>query len=203
MQWLKTFEEIHMIKATINDKPLILDILTLSFEHNRSVNYIIPQDRRRMERIRNLMEYSFEMCYRFGRVYLSENRKAVALILFPDKVKTTVSTVLLDARLIGSALGLSHLKKAMAREKKIKALQPAGPLYYLWFIGVHPSEQGKGLGRTLLHNIIEDAAKEERLLCLETSTPGNVPWYNKSGFDVYNQLDLGYTIYFLKRDPAF
>lgn len=191
-----------MIKATKNDKPLILDLLTRSFDSNRSVNYIIPQDSRRTERIKSLMDYSFEVCNRFGRVYLSENRKAVALVLFPDRVKTTPFTLFLDVKLAATAIGPSHLKKAMARERKIKALQPVGLLYYLWFIGVHPSVQGKGLGRTLLHSIIEDAGKEERLLCLETSTPENVPWYGKSGFEVYNQLDLGYTIYFLKRDPA-
>lgn len=188
-----------MIQATKNDKPLILDILNQSFDSNRSVNYIIPQDSKRTERIRNLMDYSFEVCYRFGRVYLSENREAVALILFPDRVKTSAATLFLDVKLVVTAIGLSHLTKALAREKRIKTLQPGGTLYYLWFIGVAPSAQGKGIGRTFLEEIIKDAGKQTRLLCLETSTPENVPWYTKAGFTLYNQLDLGYTIYFLKR----
>ena len=191
-----------MIQATRNDKPHIVQILTLAFDNNRSVNYIIPQDNRRQERIKNLMDYSFETCYRFGRVYLSDDREAVALILYPEKVKTTPGTIFLDAQLILRAIGLSHLKKAMTREKKIKALQPGGSLYYLWFIGVNPSKQGKGVGRIMLNELVADAEREKRLLCLETSTPENVPWYIKSGFTVYNQLDIGYLIYFLKREEA-
>ncbi len=39
-----------------------------------------------------------------------------------------------------------------------------------------------------------------RPIYLATSTMKNLPWYKKSGFEVYNELDLGYNLFFLKRE---
>src|SRR5687767_9350804 len=124
-----------MIKANYIDKVRIVNILTSSFDDNKSVNYIIRQDKKRVERIKNLMDYSFDMCYFFGDVFLSDDKKGCALILLPDKKKTNVRSILLDIKLIISCIGLSNIKKAMDREAKIKKLQPKGLMYYLWFIG--------------------------------------------------------------------
>lgn len=60
-----------MQKATAGDKALIVDILTKAFDNNKSVNYIVKQDERRIERIRELSNYSFEMCLRFGEIFIS------------------------------------------------------------------------------------------------------------------------------------
>jgi ribosomal protein S18 acetylase RimI-like enzyme len=188
-----------MIEATNSDKNTVVDILAQSFKDNKSVNYIVKQDVLRMQHIRQLMDYSFDVCKSFGRVVLSEDKKACALIVYPDKKRTTVKSIVLDLKLITKCIGISGLRKAMSRESKIKKLQPKERLYYLWFIGVHPVEQHKGVGSFLLNEIIEDAKAQNRLLCLETSTQKNIPWYEKFGFKIYNELDFGYKLFFLKR----
>ena len=189
-----------MIRADYKDKEFIVDILTSSFADNKSVNYIIKQDSKRMERIRNLMDYSFEVCYMFGDVFLSDNRKGCALIVIPEKKKSTLKSILLDVKLILKSTGLSNVKRAMDREGKIKKLQPQEPTYYLWFIGVDPKEQNKGTGSTLLREVIKQGELKNRPVTLETSTLKNIPWYEKFGFKVYNELDLGYRLYFLKKE---
>ena len=88
-----------MIKANQGDKQLIVDILTKSFQSNQSVNYIAKQDSKRTERISSLMDYSFEVCHSFGDVFLSDDKKACALVLYPDKKKTTFKSILLDVKL--------------------------------------------------------------------------------------------------------
>lgn len=191
-----------MIKASYSDKSLVLDILTKSFDTNKSVNYIVKQDKKRVQRVRALMDYSFEVCYLFGEVFLSNNKKACALILYPDKKKTSLKSILLDIKLILSCVGLSNVKKALTRESKIKKIQPKEPMYYIWFIGVDPSYQNSGIGTELLNEVIEDSSRKKRPIYLETSTTKNLPWYKKFGFDVYNELDLNYKLFFLKRDAA-
>src|SRR5665647_442408 len=109
-----------MITADYKDKNLVVDILAKSFKDNKSVNYIIKQDKKRNQRIRKLMEYSFEMCYLFGEVFLSENKKGCVLIMLPDKKKTTLKTIVLDANLVLSSIGLLNIKKTLNRESKIK-----------------------------------------------------------------------------------
>ena len=146
------------------------------------------------------MDYSFEVCYMFGDVFLSDDRKACALILYPDKKKTTFKSVLLDIKLIFSFIGVENIKKALARESKIKQLQPKELMYYLWFIGVDSECQNKGIGSILLNEIIRDSKHKQRPIYLETSTLKNIPWYEKFGFTVYNKLDFGYELFCMRKE---
>jgi GNAT superfamily N-acetyltransferase len=189
-----------MKKAEYDEKELIVGILTRSFEGNQSVNYIIKQDNNRLKRINALMSYSFEICYLFGDVFLSEDKTACALILYPDRKRTTVKSILLDLELITKCIGITNLGKAMKRENQIKKIQPKELMCYLWFIGVDAKCQGLGNGTQMMLDIIAESKRLQRPIYLETSTLRNLPWYKKFGFEIYNELDLSYKLYFLKRE---
>ena len=189
-----------MTKAAYSNKNLVVGILSKSFDDNQSVNYIAKQDSKRTERIRALMDYSFEVCYAFGEVFLSDDKNACALVLFPDQKRTSLKSILLDAKLIFSCVGIGNIQKALSRESKIKNLQPKELMYYLWFIGVDPKYQNSGAGTKLLNDLIKDSSLQKRPIYLETSTLKNIPWYKKFGFSTYNELDLGYKLFFLKRE---
>jgi ribosomal protein S18 acetylase RimI-like enzyme len=187
-----------MMKASYADKDLVSDLLTRAFDKNKSVNYLIRQNHNRLLRIRELMTYSFEQCMRFGEVYLSDDRKACALILYPHEKTGSVKSLMLDLKLAFQTISLGSLKKAWKREKQIKAVHPAGDKMYLWFIGVEPAEQHMGLGSQLLKEVLSLAKERGLPVYLETSTVQNLPWYKKHGFIVYHQLDLSYKLHFLK-----
>jgi ribosomal protein S18 acetylase RimI-like enzyme len=189
-----------MLRAEYKDKPLVVNILAKSFDDNRSVNYIIPQDSTRQRRVVKLMEYSFDYCSLFGEVYLSEEKKACALLVLPDKKKATFKSIMLDVKLALSCVGLFNLKKTLAREAKIKNVHPKSLMYYLWFIGVQPGDQHKGLGSSLLKELIARGDQLNRPMYLETSTLINIPWYKKFGFQIYEELDIGYKLFCLKRE---
>ena len=191
-----------MKKAEYTDKALIVDILTKSFETNQSVNYIVKQDEKRLERIKALMEYSFEVCYLFGDVFISDYNYACALVLYPDKKRTTLKSILLDIKLILSCVGINNIQKTLAREALIKKIQPKESMYYLWFIGVDPDYQGGKIGSALLEELIADSRLKERPIYLETSTLKNLPWYEKFGFKIYHEAELSYKLFFLKRELA-
>lgn len=188
-----------MIKADRNLKTLVIEILTNSFQNNQSVNYIVKQDEKRHERIKALMDYSFEICFMHGAVYLSDDKKACALVLYPDKKTFSIKATVLDIKLVFKAIGISRAGKAMSRESAIKSNYPKVPIYYLWFLGVLTSDQGKGIGSKLLAEIIKDSQVQERPIYLETSTTKNIPWYQKFRFSIYNELDFGYKLFMLRR----
>jgi ribosomal protein S18 acetylase RimI-like enzyme len=131
---------------------------------------------------------------------LSEDKKACALLVFPDKKKTSFKSIVSDIKLAMGCIGASNIKKALDREAKIKKQHPKEVMYYLWFIGVDPEYQNKGIGSALLNDVITESIALQRPLYLETSTPKNIPWYKKLGFAVYQELDLGYNLFFLKRE---
>lgn len=187
-----------MTKALYSDKKAVVSILTASFADNKSVNYIIKQDKKRKHRISKLMEYSFDYCFWFGEVLLSDDNKACALIIFPDMKKTTIKSIVADIKLIAGCTGLANVIKAMNREATIKKVHPAQPFAYLWFIGVSPSEQNNGAGTVLLEQILAKSKAEGRPVILETSTERNLPWYRKHGFTIYKELDFGYKLFCMK-----
>lgn len=185
-----------MITATSSDKNRVVEILTASFDTNKSVNYIVKQGNERMARIRKLMEYSFDVCLLSGVVYLSEDRNACVLTLLPDKKKTGLQTIWWDIRLICQVTGLSGIRKTLRREARIKKMYPAIKMNYLWFIGVTPAEQHRGAGSRLLKEVINSSG---RPVYLETSMPENVNWYQRHGFEVYATLAFEYGELFMLR----
>ena len=189
-----------MIQASYSDKELIINILTKAFDANQSVNYIVQQDALRIKRIQDLMDYSFDMCYHFGEVFLSDNREGCALIIFPDRKKTSIRSVLLDINLIVNSIGIRNLTKAMAREKALKTLHPDNPaFYYLWYVAVDPNTQHRGTGTQLMQELMERATLLNRTIYLETSTVTNIPWYEKLGFSTYNTLYFGYDLFCMRK----
>jgi ribosomal protein S18 acetylase RimI-like enzyme len=189
-----------MIKATYSDKELALDILCKSLDSNKSVNYVVKQDENRQKRIRNLMEYSYEICSMFGQIYLSDDKKACALTLLPDKKRTSLKSIFLDAKMAISCVGIDGVSKVLDRDSKIKKSYPNNQILYLWFIEVNPGEQKKGIGSNLLKDIIRESNLSKRPIYLETSMPENIPFYNKLGFNIYKELDFGHTLFLIKRE---
>jgi len=87
----------------------------------------------------------------------------------------------------------------MQREAVIKKLYPKTPFCYLWFIGTSPDVQRKGIGSTLLKTLLDQCDQQDLPVYLETSVERNLPWYKKWGFTVYEELDLSYKLYCMKR----
>jgi predicted N-acetyltransferase YhbS len=190
------------MRQTADEKAIVIKLLSQAFETNQSVNYIVKQDNKKQSRIRALMDYSFEICSMFGEVIVSEDKKACALILYPQQKRTTLKSIWLDLKLIFSAIGFWNINKALTRESLINKLKPKKEMVYLWFIGVAPDQQHKGLGSKMLEEILDNSKRKNLPIFLETSTLTNLPWYERFGFEIYNQLDLGYKLFFLKNERA-
>lgn len=187
-----------MLIAAPNDKAVVVNILTQSFDDNKSFNTVLKQDHKKQHKLRKIFEYQFDLCYKYGRVYLSDDKKACALILFPDIQKKTFADILSEIRLL-LTLGIRVIKKSISRKAKIKEAHPSTNIYYLLFMGVYPDQQGKGLGSKLLKSIIEESEQLDRPICLETYLDKNIALYQKFGFSIYDELDFGFPVYCMKR----
>jgi ribosomal protein S18 acetylase RimI-like enzyme len=171
----------------------MIEILTAAFQNNKSVNFIVKQDKKREKRLRLLIEYSIFHGKSFGELRLNEDKTACAIIVDSEKKKTTIRSIIWDLRLIFGCVGITNVSKILRREKAIKSLLPKEPFLHLWYIGVDPSIQGKGLGSKLLEEIKQLAHSQNKVLQLETSTPINFPFYQKHGFSELARItDFGY-----------
>jgi ribosomal protein S18 acetylase RimI-like enzyme len=184
-----------MIKATVKDKELVINMLSRAFENNKSVNYIAGNSCKQIER---LMRYAFEKCFLFGGVLLNEDKSACLLYIDSTRKQVSLPSVFLDLKLVLAVIGLWSIKKVISREKTISQYYPSDPYLYIWFIGVEPTKQGKGHGSHLLYDFITLSKYQGKPVYLETSTVRNVSWYKRLGFEVYAAVELSYKLYFLR-----
>lgn len=192
-----------MRKATPSDKSHIVNLLAKSFDDNKSVNYVAKQDRHRVARIKRLMGYSFDRCYTFGEVWMSDDQQACALIEFPEQKHSSLRTQWWDLKLALTVIGLNRVGAVLKRDAMIKANHPPAPIAYLWFLGVSKTVQGKGVGSALMREVIAKCDRDNRPIYLETSMLRNLPFYKKLGFEIFQTLELTYTLYQLRRENSF
>jgi len=189
-----------MRTAAYNDKKLIIDILCASFDSNISVNAIIPQDSRRVSRIRALMDYAFEQCYASGKIFINHSHDGCALVLHSWQEVTNLRSLWQSMLCVLRGPGISMLPFMLKRQKKIKEKYPYNDYVYLWFIGVIPAQQNQHKGAALLDAVIDHATDVNRPILLETSIQRNVNWYQKSGFDLYQTIEVPHQLYLLKKE---
>ncbi len=184
-----------MRKATFNDKDLVVDILSQSFNENKSINFVVKQDKKRAQRVKTLMEYSFFTGMRSGAVYIDDTNLACAIFL--HEKKTTLSSVLWDLKLVFKVIGIKNVFNVLKREQEIAKNQPKSDFKHLWYLGVFPKSQGKGIGSKFLTDLL-DFYKND-LVYLETSTLRNLPLYKRHSFSIINEINLGYKLFILKK----
>lgn len=189
-----------MRRAQKTDRALVVEILVKSFYDNRSVNYIVKQDQYKSQRMKALMEYSFDLSLLFGEVWIDDSKAGCALILYPQKKRWTPYSMWLDLKVAIIAIGLLRVGIIARRERAIKRHQPKEDIAHLWFIGVDPKSQHQGVGSKLLLAIIDRSKAVRRPVYLETSVVQNVVWYKRFGFEVFETVELSYTLFLLRRN---
>ncbi len=191
-----------MIKATDNNKNQIIDILTKSFNHNKSTNWAVKKDNKRVMRIAGLMRYACDLCQTQNGAFLSDDRTGAVLFDFPKTSKYTIGRLSNDIRFIFNVIGPERLLKVLKRENYIKKFHPNESYIYLWFLGVLPESQGKGTGSEMLSELTDLADKRKLSIYLETSNPRNLELYNRFGFSVYHEWNsdfIGFPVWFMRR----
>ncbi|MCX2479340.1 GNAT family N-acetyltransferase [Pedobacter sp. MC2016-15] len=188
-----------MITAKHSDRDAVVEILMSSFVNNKSITSLVGTEKGSEKRLKSLMNYAFAECMDTGMVYLSEDFKACALVIFPEKKNGNLMSLFRDLKLIFSVIGISNISKILKKESIIKKVQNAEkPRFYLWFLGVDERFQGKGIGTDLLRQLLDESSKLDRELLLETSTERNLPFYVANGLRLYADVDVGYKLYFFK-----
>jgi len=188
-----------MIEAAEKDKNLVIEILSRSFIDNKSINFVIDNNK---EKIPLLMDYCFNVGLDYGKIFLSNDKKGVIILLFPEKKKNTLKSILRDIRLAIKGIGVKRIYEVIKREGVIKKKQPKTLFIHLWYIGVYPNHSGKGIGSKLLSEVVSYCEELEKDIYLETSTIRNIPFYQRHNFKVVNKIssELPYELFILKRN---
>lgn len=183
--------------AVKEDKDQVVDILTSSFIDvliPNSINFVVKNDSRRTERLKSLMEFQFDIGFDLGYIFISDDSKGC--IIFINKWKLNIRRIILEIKLLFNVIGIENVFQVLKREKIIKSYHPKGEFIHLWLMGVKPEAQGTGIGSKLLQETLN--FYKGKLIYLETTTPENLKFYKKNGFNIFhNTFELDYPLYFL------
>lgn len=162
--------------ATAADLPYLADVLADAFSDYPWTNWTIPtQDRH--ERIRSLqLLYLRHAGLPYGMVWTVPDHTAVAAFL-PSPIPDLPSAVLEQ---VTHAHG-DRLAALLEAEELVATRRPAHN-WVLATVGVAPTAQGHGLGRTVVSAGLEAIDGLGGTCLLETSDPRNLTFYRHLGF---------------------
>ena len=126
-------------------------------------------------------------CFEHGTAYVSADLCGAALWL-PPGVEPDGEAL---GKMFRETAKREHLDDLLATFEKMEQSHPREPHWYLPQIGVDPSAQGTGLGAALMRHALARCDREQALAYLEASKPDNIPFYQRHGFEVMYEIQVG------------
>jgi len=189
-------------QAKLEDKKLVADILVSAFapiEGASSINLLVKQDHKRIQRMHVLMEYLFEKAFYAGEVYVSNNDKACLLLLFPHKEKTNLRSILADLKLAFKCITIGRISKVLKWQKTTKQNFPTEPHIRPLILGVQPEAKGNGTAARLMIEVKNKYKGNTLPAMVDAANEKNVKLYEKFGFRVTRKEYVsGVPIWFLR-----
>lgn len=141
------------------------------------------------------------------QAYLDSANRGAAMWLPPGAqfdIKMSFTQILLMLRLVLTR-GPGVLKQLYELESVMGKYHPKQPHYYLHAIGARQAHQGLGIGSALIKQLTPLCDEQQMPAYLESSSPKNVPLYERHGFEVFDQYQLGGangpSLWFMWREP--
>jgi ribosomal protein S18 acetylase RimI-like enzyme len=173
--------------ATPADRAKLIDVLTLAFSNDAAVRYMFPTAHAFLAGFPRLAAAMGGAALGAGSAWVAGDHAAAALWLAPGLSP--------DGEGIGAVVGEfappERLEVLGAVGELIDHYHPKEPHWYLPMIGVDPAHQGRGLGSALLKAALARCDAEGLPAYLESSSPKNVPLYERHGFEVIGEIKPG------------
>jgi len=170
------------------------ETLGQAFESDPMFQWLFPDPATRPESCRELTRVPLLYGHRFGRVMESNDAKAVAIWIPPDRPISMIglirSAMLAMPFHIGFGPFARFLGANMVMDRFHQKYAPE-PHWYFFALGVAPELQGRGLGTALITEGLQRADKDGCPAYLETSSERNVAYYERFGFKVVGEAPLG------------
>lgn len=180
----------HPLEATRADLPGVWADLAAAFTDDVMFDWFLREDARRVSARLNFFRVIVEkLAFGAGRIDIPEGGGAAAIWMPFEAVGPT--PLLTELRLLPTLLnatGLGRFGRLMAVREDMDKHHPMDrPHAYLWFLGVTPQAQGRGIGSRLLKFATDKLDAAGQPAYLETQTERNIALYVRHGFTVISE----------------
>lgn len=164
----------------------VMDTLALAFSTDAAMRYMFPTASSFLANFSRLATAMAGSALAAGTAYVAGDQ-AAALWLAPGVEPDSEAIV----AVIAPAVAPERLEVLAELGALMAQYHPEEPHWYLSMIGVDPSRQGQGLGAALLKEGLKRCDAEGLPAYLESSSPKNVPLYERHGFEVIGLIKSG------------
>jgi GNAT superfamily N-acetyltransferase len=178
-------------KATAAELPQLAGVLARAFYDDPPTSWVLPDDARRMRILeRSFLLFLRKLWFPQGECYTTEGFVGAAAWELPGAWKVGVGQQLRLLPAMASIYG-RLLPRLLRAFYKLESNHPHEPHFYLPFVGVDPDWQGRGIGAALIGPVLERCDREGIAAYLEASTPRSRSLYERLGFAVTEEFQLG------------
>jgi GNAT superfamily N-acetyltransferase len=183
------------------DKKLA-DVLARSFWDDPILSWLIKDPASRYARMRLFFRAELRSTRSRGHVLTTPDLAGAALWAAPDQWKTPPLDIARQALPLARAFR-RMIPVALPLLNEMEHKHPTEPHWYLGVLGTDPIRQGRGVGAALITEITDRCDDAGLGAYLESSKPANVPYYERFGFKVTDEITLpdGPTMWPMWRDP--
>ena len=177
------------------DSERAISALTLAFATDPCIRRFYPDPRDHLAHFPEMMRIQIAQPIKNRSAHYVEGFSAAAIWFPPAGPNTDVEAEQaarkrMDA-LIEDTAHKDGNDAVFAAVEKVAELHPKERHWYLFAIGVDPRHQNEGLGSMLMKHALPKVDADGALAYLESSSPRNVPFYERHGFEVVEVVQIG------------
>lgn len=193
-------------RLTAGEVPRAVDLLVRAFADDPFVTWSVRSDARRDEAMRRFFATCLQqLTMPFGEVWATDGIEGVAMWTPPGAFKLGLGAQVRFLWRGVKTFGLTKVPSRISGFNQIERHAPKTPYYYLFFMGIDPSSQGRGIGSMMLREMLARCDAEKRPAYLEATRGALIPFCRRHGYRTLEPLAVrhgGPTMLPMWRDPA-
>lgn len=173
--------------ATVEDEARIISALTLAFSSDPMARWSMPDPQQYLANFPLLAGAFGSSAFTSKTAYFADGYGGAALWL-PPGVSPDEETMI---GLVENFAPASLKEEMYGVFEAMGKYHPTEPHWYLPMIGVDPARQGGGIGSALMKYALVPCDRDGTIAYLESSNPKNIPLYERHGFEVIGEIQVG------------
>ena len=175
------------ISSSADEFDRTISSLVAAFVADPFIRWLFPDAKQYLTYFPQVLKYFAGAAFEHDSAYRSDDFKAAALWL-PPYVEPDEESL---GRVMEEGVDSKLHEQAFAVLEQVGTSHPDVPHWYLPAIGVEPMMQRKGYGSVLMDKGISVCDEQNIAAYLESTNPENIPLYQRFGFEVVGEIQIG------------